>query len=180
MSCWRHLPPCAALPPLARQPLLCARQARFPPESLMMPLDTQLLRDFCRNGRLTLKVRSRCMSPFLLDGEKVVVTPRRFYWPGDILVFFYGDGGLRIHRLIAYRLKRRSLQLITRGDRTRSFDQPIHLDHVIGKVTAVSSRGHRDRLLWILILVRGMMELSHMAARVFVHRVRRICSAKST
>ena len=120
-----------------------------------MALDTQLLRDFCQEGTLTVRVRDECMTPAIFDGENVIVTSRRIYWPGDILVFRYGDTGLRIHRLIAYRFKGRSLQLLTRGDRSESFDAPIHLDQVIGKVKGVSSRDGRDSLRRIRPLARG-------------------------
>jgi len=145
-----------------------------------MALDTQLLRDFCQKGTLTFQVRDACMTPVIFDGENVIVTSRRLYWPGDILVFHQGDGSLRIHRLIAYRLKGRSLQLLTRGDRSESFDAPIHFDQVIGKVRAVSSREGRDSLPSIWPLARGALELGRMAARLWVSRIRRVCSAKNT
>jgi len=108
------------------------------------------------------------------------VTSCRLYWPGDILVFRYGEAGLRIHRLIAYRFKRRSLQLLTRGDRSKFFDPPIHLDQVIGKVKAVPSRDGRDSPRKIWTLARGMMDLGRMAAHLWASRIRRICSAQNT
>ena len=142
-----------------------------------MLLETQLLRDFCQEGTLTVRVRDECMSPALIDGERVIVTSRRIYWPGNILVFRYGDAGLRIHRLIAYRLKGRSLQLITRGDRSESFDAPIHFEQVIGKVNGVASR---DRLCGIGPLTRGVLDLGRMATHRLVSRIRRVCSAQNT
>jgi hypothetical protein len=145
-----------------------------------MALDTQLLRDFCQEGTLTFQVRDQCMTPVIFDGENVIVTSRRLYWPGDILVFRYSDTGLRIHRLIAYRFKGRSLQLLTRGDRSKCFDAPVHLDQVIGKVKAVSSRGGRDSLHRIWPLARGVMDLGRMAAHLLASRIRRVCSAQNT
>jgi hypothetical protein len=145
-----------------------------------MALDTQLLRDFCQEGTLTFRVRDECMTPAIFEGENVIVSPCRFYWPGDILVFHHGDTSLRIHRLIAYRFKGWSLQLLTRGDRSECFDTPIHLDQVIGKVKAVSSRGGRDSLRRIWPLARGVMDLGRMAALLLASRVRRVCSAKNS
>ena len=145
-----------------------------------MALDTQLLRDFCREGSLSFRVRDECMTPVILEGENVTVISCRFYWPGDVLVFHQGDASLRIHRLIAYRLKGRSIQLLTRGDRSESFDAPIHLDQVIGKVKAVSSRADRDSLRTIWPLARGIMDLGRMAAHRLASRIRRVCSAKNT
>ena len=117
------------------------------------------------------------MSPAIFDGERVIVTSRRIYWPGDILVFGYGDAGLRIHRLIGYRIKGRSLQFITRGDRSESFDEPIHVGQVIGKVKGVASR---DRLCGISPLTRGVMDLGRMAIHRLVSRIRRLCLAQNT
>jgi hypothetical protein len=145
-----------------------------------MALDTQLLRDFCQEGTLTFRVRDECMTPVIFEGENVIVTPCRFYWPGDILVFHHGDASLRIHRLIAYRLKGRSLQLLTRGDRSGSFDVPIYLNQVIGKVMGVSSRGGRDSLRRIWPLARGVVDLGRMAVHLLASRIRRICSAQNT
>jgi hypothetical protein len=145
-----------------------------------MVLETQLLRDFCQEGTLTVRVCDECMSPAIFDGERVIVTYRRIYWPGDILVFRYGDAGLRIHRLIAYRIKGRSLQPITRGDKSEFFDAPIHLEQVIGKVKRVSSRDCRDPLCGIGPLTRGVMDLGRMATHRLVSRIRRVCSAQNT
>jgi hypothetical protein len=145
-----------------------------------MDLDTQLLRDFCQEGPLTIRVRNACMTPVIFEGETVIVTSCRLYWPGDILVFRHGDAGLRIHRLIAYRFKGWSLQFLTCGDQSKSFDAPIHPDQVIGKVKAVSSREGRDSLPRIRPLARGVLELGRMAARLWVSRIRRVCSAKNT
>ena len=88
----------------------------------------------------------QCMTPVIFEGENVIVTPVPFLLAWRYSRVPYGDTGLRIHRLIAYRFKGRSLQLLTRGDRSECFDAPIHLDQVIGKVKAVSSRGGRDSL----------------------------------
>jgi hypothetical protein len=146
-----------------------------------MALDTQLLRDFCQKGTLSFRVRDECMTPVIFEGENVIVTSCRIYWPGDILVFHQGDARLRIHRLIAYRLKGRSLQLLTRGDRLESFDAPIHLDQVIGKVKAVASRdGRRNSLRRIWPLARGVMDLGRMTAHLLASRIRRVCSAQNT
>lgn len=146
----------------------------------MTALDTQLLQDFCQEGTLSFRVRDQCMTPAILEGENVIVTSCRLYWPGDILVFRQGDAGLRIHRLIAYRFKGRSLQLLTRGDRSKFFDAPIHPDQVVGKVKAVSSRDGRDSLRRIWPLARGIMDLGRMAAHLLASRIRRVCSAKNT
>jgi hypothetical protein len=120
------------------------------------------------------------MTPAIFEGENVIVTSCRLYWPGDILVFRQGDSGLHIHRLIAYRFKGWSLQLLTRGDQSKSFDAPIHLDQVVGKVKTVSSREGRDSLHWIWPLARGALDLGRMAARLLASRIRRVCSAKNT
>jgi hypothetical protein len=118
------------------------------------------------------------MSPLVLEGETVTVSSRRFYLPGDILLFRHSGGGLRIHRLIGYRIAR-PLELITRGDECDSFDSPIRLQDVIGKVTAIAPRRPGCRWAGIRAWIRGALLLVPVASRVVLSRFRLPCSARS-
>lgn len=74
------------------------------------------------------------MSPLIEDGAALEIKPRRYYWPGDVVVLRVGDGGLRVHRVLGYRPRRGHLELITQGDHATSHDLPVQRCEIIGRV----------------------------------------------
>jgi len=110
------------------------------------------------------------MKPLLSDGETVTVFSGPFYWPGDILFFRQPGGELRLHRLIGYRLKGRALELITRGDRSDSFDTPIRLHDVVGKVRVWGPEEHQYRWIGMAAWAAGFLELIRLGFRQIFSR----------
>ena len=70
------------------------------------------------------------MAPDLSDGATVEISPRKFYFPGDVIAFLAPNGELRVHRVLGYRWKR----LVTKGDNASWIDPPIAFDRVLGLV----------------------------------------------
>ena len=51
---------------------------------------------------LTVRISGQCMTPVVKDGDEVYCDKRRFYLPGDLVVFRNGIGQLACHRFLAY------------------------------------------------------------------------------
>jgi hypothetical protein len=88
---------------------------------------------------LTLRVRGHCMSRLAADGVLIEVSRRRSYWPGDVVTFRSSirssNGAHLLHRLIAYRPRARTVELVTRGDGCSTWDTRVALVEVIGRVS---------------------------------------------
>ena len=70
------------------------------------------------------------MAPHLGDGSTIAVRRRRFYLPGDVIVFRTPAGALAAHRLLGWR----PAGLITKGDSCVRHDAPVNRHMVIGAV----------------------------------------------
>jgi hypothetical protein len=103
----------------------------------LAPAAFAALRDLAREAPVEVRVRGDCMAPGVADGERVRVAARRFYAPGDVVVFRAADGRLVAHRLLGYRLHAGALALVTRGDACPVHDAPVPLAAVLGRVEAV-------------------------------------------
>lgn len=99
----------------------------------------QALQAMAREAPVSFHVTGQCMEPIISEEAEVVVSARRWYWPGDIVAFHSTVGELRVHRLIGYYLRRGRLLLQMRADASGTVDQPIALDRVIGQVTGTPS-----------------------------------------
>lgn len=80
------------------------------------------------------------MEPTIPDGALVSVVRRRFYWPGDVLVFSSSDGRLIAHRLVGACRWRGCFRLFTRADNARNLDGGILPSDVIGRVVGGECR----------------------------------------
>ena len=116
----------------------------------------QLLRDVTRDEPVTLRVRGLCMTPALDDGTEVLVRARRFYVPGDVLVFRTNAGDLAAHRLLGWR----RAGFVTKGDGCEIHDAPVARHAILGAVELPVRM--RDR-------VRALREL----AKIIVRRLAR-------
>jgi len=93
------------------------------------------LREVAGSEPVRMRVAGDCMAPLAQHGAMVEVSAARVYWPGDVLAFQSRGGGLLLHRLIGYRPRGLSLNLVTQGDSCSACDAPVGKEHVIGKVT---------------------------------------------
>jgi hypothetical protein len=90
----------------------------------------QAIRDMTREDALSLRIRGACMSPALDDGTTVSVRARRFYFPGDVLVFRTNTGDLAAHRMLGWR----RAAIVTKGDGCEIHDAPVKRHEIIGAV----------------------------------------------
>jgi hypothetical protein len=74
------------------------------------------------------------MEPVIPAEAESVVSERRRYWPGDILVFRSAVGELHVHSLVGFRRREGQVLLQMSADATGTLDQPIPREQVIGKV----------------------------------------------
>ncbi len=90
----------------------------------------EVLRELCRGGVVPLRIRGLCMTPALEDSATVIVRARRFYFPGDVLVFRTGAGDLAAHRMLGWR----RAALVTKGDGCEIHDAPVASHAILGAV----------------------------------------------
>jgi hypothetical protein len=88
------------------------------------------LREVTRRESLSLRVRGACMAPAFEDGGTVRVRARRFYFPGDVLVFRTNAGDLAAHRMLGWR----RAALVTKGDDCEVHDAPVTRQEILGAV----------------------------------------------
>lgn len=74
------------------------------------------------------------MQPYLLDGTRVLVATRRFYWPGDVLVVNSPTLGLIVHRLIGCYRKQGQWRWVTQADSACVADAGVGYEAILGKV----------------------------------------------
>ena len=115
----------------------------------------QALRDVSRDAPFTLRIRGACMTPALDDGASVLVRARRFYFPGDVLVFRTNAGDLAAHRMLGWR----GAALVTKGDGCEVHDAPVAPQAILGAVELPVRVGDRIRALrhFAGIAVRRML-----------------------
>lgn len=90
----------------------------------------QALRELSSGAALPLRIRGGCMVPALDDGASVLVRARRFYLPGDVLVFRTNAGDLAAHRMLGWR----RAALVTKGDGCEIHDAPVAPSSILGAV----------------------------------------------
>src|SRR6188474_1205979 len=90
----------------------------------------QALREVSSGAPLPLRIRGGCMVPALDDGAAVMVRARRFYFPGDVLVFRTNAGDLAAHRMLGWR----RAALVTKGDGCEIHDAPVPPNAILGAV----------------------------------------------
>ena len=106
-----------------------------------------LLKDFARQGPLTIRINGTCMHEAVSSGSNVRLAANRFYWPGDILAFKRGGDEIVSHRFLGYVPGRRGWVLITRADTAKRADGPIRPADVLGRVTHVDGVPYRPGMV---------------------------------
>lgn len=106
------------------------------------------VRAMTRDGHVSLRIRGACMVPAFGDGANVAVRARRFYFPGDVLVFRTRAGDLAAHRMLGWR----RAAIVTKGDGCEVHDPPVPRDAILGAVDLPVKT--RDRVKAVLQLGR--------------------------
>ena len=94
----------------------------------MTPPLFHAIREMTRGDALSFRIRGECMTPALGDGTQISVRARRFYLPGDVLVFRTNAGGLAAHRMLGWR----RAAVVTKGDGCEIHDPPVAPQSIIG------------------------------------------------
>jgi hypothetical protein len=95
------------------------------------------------------------MSPFIRDGETVIVNPchaRRLRF-GDIILYTLpglADSSMRIHRIVGRGRRNGRDVLLTRGDSLAEVDAPVGMWQVLGRISSIEKGG------WVLRLDRPL------------------------
>ena len=90
----------------------------------------EALRATSRELAVPLRIRGACMTPSLGDGAPVQVRARRFYFPGDVVVFRTNAGVLAAHRMLGWR----RAAIVTKGDGCEIHDAPVAPHAIVGAV----------------------------------------------
>jgi hypothetical protein len=86
------------------------------------------------------------MHPTIRHGERITVQPVE---PSSIkrgdIVFYRSQGGVIAHRVMAINKKAGSDAPVfaLRGDASRTFDEPVNPERLLGKIVSVERRGRR-------------------------------------
>ncbi len=112
------------------------------------------------------------MSPFIKDGDLITVSPFGDMPPdkGDIVAFLRTtNNSLTVHRLI----KRQGIDIIMKGDNSRSADLPVSESQLFGRVTGIK-RGDSGKRLGIGPEKRILAGLSRMGILMPLLRLTRL------
>lgn len=111
-------------------------------------------------GQAEITVTGVSMNPTLYEGDRITLSARSDYEPGDILVFTYKHGELLVHRL----LDKQDGRYICKGDNAFRLED-ITLEQIFGKVAFVTRDGEPySPEIWR----RRPLLLSLMVGRAFV------------
>lgn len=97
------------------------------------------LRDMAVDG-VRIRLDGNCMTPDLISDKQYTVRRRRFYWPGDVLLFQATDGRLTTHRLLGVYPRNGHWKLLTQADTAKRPDFAVPADQVIGRVEEARPR----------------------------------------
>ena len=89
---------------------------------------------------MTLVVDGQCMGDALPHGSEARIEPRRFYRPGDIVVFGRGNGMLVSHRFLGYIPGRSGWLALTRADTAGDADGPVQARRILGLLVRIDDR----------------------------------------
>lgn len=107
-------------------------------------------------GQTEIGITGVSMNPSLFENERITVSPCANYLPGDVLVFFYKQEGLLVHRLLHVKNDR----YFCKGDNSFRLED-IAKEHIIGKVTHINGRK-------IVPCTQRALQLSYLVNREFV------------
>ncbi len=94
----------------------------------------KILQELSAECPVSVRICGACMEPRIPNGAVVRVARRRFYLPGDVLVFCGADDRLTAHRLVGAWWWLGRFRLFTRGDKALGLDSAILVSDVVGRV----------------------------------------------
>ena len=97
------------------------------------------LREMASEG-VRIRLDGDCMAPELVAGNEYTVRRRRFYWPGDVLLFQARDGTLTSHRLLGAYPRDGGWKLLTQADSATRPDFAVPTGQIIGRIEEASQR----------------------------------------
>jgi len=109
------------------------------------PRTLEFLRELAGDEGVAVVVRGDCMEPLIRGGARLTVRKRRFYFPGDVIVFRTPNGELAAHRILGYRRAGGGMAFVTKGDHCLRHDAPIEPSMVVGAVEGLAIH-YGDRL----------------------------------
>ncbi len=89
---------------------------------------------------MEIPIKGNSMEPFLIEGDLVKVVPKKFYFFGDILLFFNFYGKVWCHRFIGISFKEGSVFFHLKGDNSKK-KETIPYSNIIGKVVSIQRNG---------------------------------------
>jgi SOS-response transcriptional repressor LexA len=106
-----------------------------------------VLQMLTRQGKsIRFRVRGPSMHPFIMDGDRVTVSPADSHdlTTGDVVALIHpGSKKLILHRIVR---KMGADRLMIKADMQAAADGVFSVEHIAGKVTAVERSGCRLRL----------------------------------
>ncbi len=124
----------------------------------MAPLDA--------GQRMRVIVRGDCMRP-LENGQSVLVSGKRVYWPGD-LVLVRRQNYVDVHRLLGFAYGRTGWVVLTQADDAAKADPAAGSDALLGRADVSVSM--RDRAQAVLRYARTLGERSWQHARAMARQ----------
>ena len=84
-----------------------------------------------------IPVSGRSMLPFIRPKDRLLVSHRiRKLHIGDVITF-YDSGLLVVHRIMRLKNQLGSILVTTKGDNSRTYDNPVSFDDILGRVVAI-------------------------------------------
>lgn len=82
-----------------------------------------------KNGNCKVRIAGISMEPFLHNGQYIIAATANDYNVDDVVLYYYKDEGLLIHRVI-YKYNE---QFFCRGDNSHRIER-VNLDEILGKM----------------------------------------------
>lgn len=90
---------------------------------------------------MEVPVKGKSMEPYIFEGDILKVKPKRFYFFGDILLFFNDYKQIMCHRFIWFKIKNKKVYFCLKGDNNKQ-KEIVPKENVIGKVVEIKRNGN--------------------------------------
>ncbi|MDA8239679.1 MAG: S24/S26 family peptidase [Nitrospiraceae bacterium] len=119
-----------------------------------------------KGNNLSFIAGGSSMSPFIKDGDTVVVQPAQSLHIGDTTLCKAPEGRLILHRVV----KVTTSGVVTRGDACLTDDGFTSIENTLGRVVRVSGRGFNFHLRFpfSILIARGLLRPSRFSRHVFL------------